>query len=135
MKTYSEMLQYDSYEDRVHYLQLHGVVAGITFGSMRYLNQHFYTSKEWRDLRRYIIVRDSGCDLAIPGLDIFSKAILHHIEPITELDILEHSSALMDPENLVCVTKYTHDLIHYSDSSSVRPIIVERFPNDTCPWK
>lgn len=134
-RSYSEMLCFSTYEDRVKYLQLNSTVGADTFGHLRYLNQRFYTSKEWRSLRRSIIIRDSGCDLAVPGLELYHKIILHHINPITEYDILERTDRLMDPENLVCVSKYTHDLIHYCDPNSVRDPLVIRSPNDTCPWK
>lgn len=135
IRSYSEMLDFSTYEDRVRYLQLNSNVGADTFGHLRYLNQRFYMSKEWRAFRRSIIIRDSGCDLAIPGLDLYHKIILHHINPITEYDIIEQTNRLMDPENLVCVSKYTHDLIHYGDSHNVRNPIIVRSPNDTCPWK
>lgn len=134
-RSYSEMLQYPTYEDRVKYLQLHSSVSEPTFGSMRYLNQRFYTSKEWRDFRRSIIVRDCGCDLAIPELEIFHGLVLHHINPITEADIIDSSPMLFDPENVVCVSSNTHRLIHYSEESSVHELLTVRSPNDTCPWK
>ena len=48
MKTYTELCQYATFEDRFHYLQLHGTVGYDTFGFDRWLNQSFYQSREWR---------------------------------------------------------------------------------------
>ena len=56
IRTYSELLTHDSFEDRFEYLRLHGGVGRSTFGFDRYLNQRFYTSYEWKNLRNQIIV-------------------------------------------------------------------------------
>lgn len=69
-RTYSELNQYATFEDRFHYLQLHGTVRHDTFGFDRYLNQDFYQSREWRMFRDKIIVRDIGCDLGVPDHEI-----------------------------------------------------------------
>lgn len=63
MKSYSEMCQLATFEERLAYLQLHGEVGKDTFGFDRWLNQDFYQSREWRQFRDKIIVRDMGCDL------------------------------------------------------------------------
>ena len=70
MKTYTELCQYATFEDRFHYLQLHGTVGYDTFGFDRWLNQSFYQSREWRQFRDRIIVRDAGCDLACKDHEI-----------------------------------------------------------------
>lgn len=134
-KTYSKMLSYDSYEDRLSYLQLHGSVAYQTFGSSRYLNQAFYSSPEWKQFRNSMIIRDSGCDLALLGHQIFGKTILHHINPITEDDLRSGSDVLLDPENIVCVSVSTHNAIHYGSDRDLIPVLMDRNPNDTCLWK
>ena len=134
-KTYSEMIQYADFLDRIKYLQVHGQVGIETFGFDRYLNQALYKSKEWLQVRNQVIMRDNGCDLAHPEYTIYGRLIIHHIEPLTEEDILERSPKVFDLDNLVCCSIATHNAIHYvsEDLSIFAP--VERRPNDTCPWK
>lgn len=134
-RTYSELLTIKTYEGRFEYLKLDGSVGRETFGSERYLNQAFYRSKEWRRFRRQILIRDDGCDLAIPGRDIFSRVIIHHLEPLRPEDLARNTAALMDPENVVCVAYMTHQAIHYGDSGLLCLDPIVRRPNDTCPWK
>lgn len=134
-KTYSEMMLLPSFEKRLEYLKIPKCVGEETFGSKRYLNQNLYHhSPIWKSIRKKIIVRDNGCDLSVPGLEIFGRIIVHHINPITVEDILRNADLLFDPENLVCVSKETHDCIHYS-SDAILPRITVRHQNDTCPWK
>lgn len=135
-KRYSELNQLKTFEERFDYLKLKGSVGQDTFGYDRYLNQEFYKSKEWRDLRNYIIARDGGCDLGIKDRPITGPIYIHHINPLAKEDILSSSDALLDPNNLICVSMSTHNAIHYSDDSILkRNEIVERKPNDMCPWK
>jgi hypothetical protein len=75
MKSYSEMCRCGTYEERLAYLQLHGEVGKDTFGFDRYLNQDFYRSKEWRQFRDRIIVRDGGCDLGCKDHPIVDIAL------------------------------------------------------------
>lgn len=137
IKTYSELIKYQTFEDRLNYLRLYGNVAEDTFGFDRYLNQNFYKSLEWRNLRNYIIARDMGCDLAIPNMEIMdTKILIHHINPITKDDILNKTEFLLNPEFLITTWKRTHDIIHYGNESYENinnPI--SRKKNDTCPWK
>ena len=58
-KCYSELSQLLTFKERYEYLRLDGVVGEETFGFDRYLNQIFYNSKEWKDIRRKIIIRDN----------------------------------------------------------------------------
>nr|UVY31397.1 MAG: NinG protein [Bacteriophage sp.] len=145
-RTYTELCQYATFEDRFHYLQLHGAVGHDTFGFDRYLNQDFYQSREWRQFRDKIIVRDMGCDLAHPeheitdwvirnGKPIRPRIIIHHLNPLTKEDVLGHTDALLDPENVVCVSDRTHKAIHYGDDTILKPAFAERRPGDTCPWR
>lgn len=76
-----------------------------------------------------------GCDLGIPDRDIFERIIIHHMNPITKEDIINQTEFLLDPEYMICVTKRTHDAIHYGDESLLFDMLVERSPNDTCPWR
>lgn len=135
-KTYSEMLTFDTFEERFRYLKLKGSVGHATFGHNRYLNQKFYASKEWKRFRRDIIIRDNACDLGIDdGLhDISSKILIHHINPISIDDIAYHRfDVLLNPENAICVSHNTHEAIHYSDES-ILYFYKERSSNDTLLW-
>ena len=134
-RCYSELIRLDTFEKRFEYLNLKGIVGQDTFGRLRYLNQRFYSSSFWKDLRRDIIIRDMGCDLGIEDHPIYGKIILHHMNPICEEDILRHSAHALDPEYLICVSLSTHNAIHYGsfDKLGLDPIV--RQPNDTCPWK
>lgn len=135
IRTYSELIQLKTFEERFEYLKLNGIVGRETFGFDRYLNQMFYTSIEWKKFRRDIILRDNGCDLAIPGLDIVGKILIHHLNPITKEDILNRTEYLMNPEFVICSSKLTHDAIHYGDSDLLPKGPIERKRNDTCPWR
>lgn len=135
MKTYNELLKFNTFKDRFNYLKLGGKVGEDTFGFNRYLNQLFYTSSEWKRLRDSIIIRDRGCDLGIEGYEIGSGILIHHIEPITIIDIKNRDAKLLDPNNLICVSKRTHNAIHFGDESILYEDSFERFPNDTSPWR
>jgi hypothetical protein len=136
IRTYSEMIRLSTFEERYEYLRLFGVVGADTFGFDRYLNQAFYKSTEWKKLRHEIIVRDNGCDLAMPGYELYGDIYVHHMNPITIDDINNASEFLLNPEYLVCVSLDTHNAIHYGDKKLIKKKeIVERKPNDTCPWK
>lgn len=135
IKTYSELIALQTFEDRFEYLQLKGIVGQETFGFDRYLNQILYNSKEWKYLRNEIIVRDNGCDLAFEGFEIHGRILIHHINPITIDDVIKRREMVFDPENLICVTHNTHNAIHYGDKSLLITGPIERRANDTCPWK
>lgn len=134
-KSYHELIRLPSFEERYEYLKLGGIVAKETFGHNRYLNQDFYNSYEWRNLRNYVIARDLGRDLGVEGYDLQGGVIVHHINPITMDDIINCSSLVLDPENLITTCLRTHNAIHYGDASQVVNIYVPRKPNDTCPWR
>lgn len=135
VRTYSELIQLKTFEERFEYLKLDGIVGNETFGYDRYLNQMFSKSKEWLTLRHKIIVRDNGCDLGIEGREIASRIIIHHMNPITKDDIISRSKFLLNPEYLITTTHQTHNAIHYGDDSLLIKEHVERKPNDTCPWR
>lgn len=135
IRTYTELKQIPTFIERYRYLKIGGKVGEETFGSDRYLNQVFYRSKEWMDIRNYVIVRDLGCDLGIEGYEIIGKIFIHHMNPLTVEDILNRTEILLDPEYLICCTKNTHDAIHYGNENLLWTDPVIRTPNDTCPWK
>ena len=137
LRCYSDLIQYSTFEDRLHYLELHGVVGEDTFGFDRYINQKFYKSPEWRRVRDFVIVRDNGCDLGVKGYDIGDRIIVHHMNPLTLDDISNSSDFLLNPEYLICASKDTHDIIHYgfsSDRYSKSKEPVDRKPGDTKLW-
>lgn len=133
IRTYSELIRLPTFKERFDYLSIKGAVGKETFGYDRYLNQRFYTSKEWQQLRTNVIARDLGCDLGLSGYEIGGKIIVHHMNPILPTDIVHSSEYLMDPEYLICVSAATHNAIHYGEDIVGSPI--ERTKNDTCPWK
>lgn len=134
-KCYSELIKLPTFEERFNYLKCNGKVGEPTFAAERYLNQSFYNSEDWKPIRRKIIVRDSGRDMALEGFDIFGTVIVHHINPITIEDLEEMRPCVTNPENLVCVSVLTHNAIHYSDMSLLPALPNERKPNDTIPWR
>ena len=135
IRTYSELITIPTFRGRYEYLKLKGLVGQETFGYDRYLNQVFYKSREWMDIRDYVIVRDNGCDLGIPGHEIYERILIHHMNPITKEDILRRSEFLLDPEYLISTIKLTHDAIHYGDEQLLMDEPIVRTKNDTCPWK
>lgn len=135
IRTYSELLSLSTFEERFKYLKIQGEVGNETFGFDRYLNQKFYKSGEWLEIRNKIITRDLGCDLAVSDMEIHGRILIHHMNPITKEDIIKRSDFLLNPEYLICTSENTHRAIHYSDSFLVVQAPVERRPYDTCPWK
>lgn len=128
------MMGYPSFEDRYLYLRLGGGVGEETFGFARHLNQMFYRSRAWKDVRNYVIDRDNGCDLGVPGFEIHGELLVHHINPITPEDIELGNPDIVDPENLVTTTLRTHNAIHYGDESLLIVAPIERQPGDTRLW-
>lgn len=135
IRTYTELSKLETFKERFEYCKVPGTVGTDTFGYERYLNQTFYTSPEWRSIRRQVILRDNGCDLGVPGHELNRYIYIHHLNPITKQDILDRSDILMNPEYLICVSRETHNAIHFGDASNLIQDPIERRPNDTCPWK
>ena len=69
-RTYTELSRLGTFKERFDYLKLNGSVGIDTFGFDRYLNQAFYKSPEWKNVRNIVILRDNGCDLGIEGYEI-----------------------------------------------------------------
>lgn len=136
IRTYSELSKLRTFKERYEYLKLSSVVGEDTFGYDRYLNQQFYKSIAWKRVRDQVIIRDNGCDLGIDDRYINSRIYVHHMNPITKSDIINLTEYLLNPEYLICVSKNTHDAIHYgSEELLYTNHMVERRPNDTCPWR
>lgn len=135
IRTYSDLKRLEFFIDRFNYLKLNGSVGSETFGFDRYLNQALYRSQEWRNVRREIIRRDNACDLGIEDHDIYDRIIIHHMNPLTPEQIEDADQSIFDPEFLICTSTLTHKAIHFSDESLLPKGLIERRPNDTCPWK
>ncbi len=133
-RNYTDLIRLNTFEERFEYLSLKARVGDPTFAYDRHLNQSFYRSKLWRDLRHQIIVRDESCDLGVPGNDIYSRAVIHHIVPMTIEDFEDGNPMMLDPDNLITTTHDTHNAIHYGDRSLLKVMPPERFKNDTAPW-
>lgn len=135
IRTYSELSTFNNFGERFRYLKLDGAVGQDTFGFDRYINQLFYRSQRWKEIRNQVILRDNGCDLGLDGYEIYSKILIHHMNPITQQDIRTLSDNLLNPEYLICVSHKTHNAIHYGEEKSINHETIARMPNDTCPWK
>lgn len=133
-RRYSELIRNETFEDRFEYLKLGGSVGRSTFGFDRYINQNFYASREWKQIRDFVFIRDEGCDLGVPGFEIHNSALIHHINPMVVDDVIHGEAWIMDPEYLITTTHPTHNAIHYGDRSLLRLPTVPREPGDTKLW-
>lgn len=134
IRTYSELALLTSLDERFEYLSLRGSVGAETFGSDRYVNQAFYRSQEWKRIRQLVIARDEGCDLGIPGYEIYDRIIIHHMNPMTLDEIEDGDGSILNPEFLITTTHRTHNAIHYGDPRLRQPAVIERRPGDTRLW-
>jgi len=135
IKTYKELSRLPTFEERFNYLKLGGSVGRATFGFDRYLNQSLYQSREWKKIRNDVIVRDGGCDLGIPGREIFIRTLVHHINPIAVEDIEDANDCVFDMNNLICTSYDTHNAIHFGDESLLVRLPKERRKGDTTLWR
>jgi hypothetical protein len=133
-RSYSELSRIDSFEERFEYLRLDGGVGHSTFGHDRYMNQAFYTSREWRDVRHHVIVRDNGMDLGVDGYPIFDRPVIHHIVPMTPEDFDSRNPMMLSMDNLIMTTHDTHNAIHFGTKALLRETYTERQPGDTILW-
>lgn len=133
-RTYRELCRLDTFEERYRYLALRGTLGLETFGFDRWVNQRFYKSREWLRSRDEVILRDNGCDLGMPGYEIHSGLIVHHMNPITLSDLEDGDDWIIDPEFLVCTSLRTHNAIHYGDESLLPRGPIERKVGDTTLW-
>lgn len=126
-----------TFEERFQYLRIKEGAERYAFGNDRYINQDFYRSREWKDIRDEIFIRDEW-DLGIEGYEIGRYPIIHHMNPITKEDIVERTDKLLNPEYLILCSKATHEAIH--KGGIVRQEIqflhsAERTPGDTTLWR
>ena len=135
-KSYKELSQLTTFEERFKYLKLADKKVGEdTFGGRRYLNQQFYRSNEWKKVRDQVILRDQGRDLGIEGEEFGEgeEILIHHLNPITEEDLLLMNPCTLDLDNLISTRKKTHNAIHYGNQSTLDRY-EERKPGDTRLW-
>ena len=135
IKSWDELGKIPTFEGRIEYLRTYSTVGEPTFGYDRWINQRLYRSEEYKRLRRKAVVKQNGWDLGIEGCPLPEIFILHHMNPITVEDIINGSEFAWDPKYLVCVSPATHRAIHYQESKNRLPLIAQRSPNDTSPWR
>ena len=134
IRTFTELQNLRTFDERYDYLRLVGVVGESTFGFDRYLNQTLYTSRRWLKTRDGIIIRDDGCDLGLQDYQIKGRIIIHHMNPITMEDLELSRDIIFNPEFLVCVSHTTHLAIHFGDKSLFPKLPIVRQSGDTSPW-
>lgn len=138
-KSYSELVKLKTYDDRLSYLMTGNNFVGLNkWGSHRSLNQFLYQSNttDWKRIRRKVIIRDGGCDLGLPDYPISGRVTVHHINPITEEDIVNRDPKVFDLNNLITVSHGTHMQIHYGNNDDhSKKLSGNRSPNDTIPWR
>lgn len=124
------MMKFETYGDRLNYLML----LDNNVDSPRHISSELYHHKTWYQVRDVIMYRDLSQDLGVNGLYIpKGKLIIHHINPIKEIDILEwNEDRLFNPEFLICTSFNTHNAIHYGRKKLYD--YVERKPGDTDLW-
>jgi hypothetical protein len=133
-RNYTDLSRIDDFRARYDYLQIHSTVGLATFGYERWLNQAFYTSRQWKNIRQEVIARDLGRDLGIEGYEIFDQVIIHHMNPINVRDLTSADPAIIDPEFLISTSLRTHNAIHYGEANLLVKPIVQRRPGDTKLW-
>lgn len=132
MLTYSNLIKFPTFEERLEYLKTDGIPSELTFDQLRFLNQKFYNSRLWRRVRQAVIARDLGFDLGVAGRDIFGKVMVHHMNPLQPKDLYLSTPNALNPEFLITVSDETHRAIHFG--YDIQEIPKERFCGDTKLW-
>ena len=137
IRRYSDLIALPTFEERFKYLCIKEGAERYAFGNDRYINQDFYRSRLWQDIRNEILIRDEW-DLGIEGYTLGKHPIIHHMNPITKDDIINRTEILLNPEYLILCSKETHEAIH-KGGMSARDIELmhstERTPGDTTLWR
>jgi hypothetical protein len=134
IRSYKELRRIETFEERFEYLSLKGIVGESTFGFDRWINQRFYRSHEWKRVRSEVILRDLGCDLGIPGYEIFTGLLVHHMNPLSSENIANFDDWIIDSNYLITTSLQTHNAIHYGDESLLPRGPIVRQPGDTKLW-
>ncbi len=132
MLTYSDLITIPTFKERVDFLRTNELPSQLSFDTLRFMNQTFYKSKAWKQVRRSVIARDLGFDLAIPGREILGRVLVHHMNPLIPKDIYLHSENALDPEFLITVSHDTHQAIHFGRPTA--NVIMDRVSGDTKLW-
>jgi hypothetical protein len=135
VRTFRELLDFQTFDERLDYLRLGGGVGRATFGFDRHINQKFYASSEWKHVRDIVIIRDNGCDLGVPGHEIPVELLIHHMNPLSVDDILTRPDWVLNPNYLITTSLKTHNAIHYGGKSPYPKVVAERVPGDTNLWQ
>lgn len=135
IKRYSELSRFDTIKERFDYLKLNGAVGKQSWGWDRYFAQRFYWTPEWKRVRNEVIARDMGCDLGIPGFEIHSYVLVHHMNPIWIEDLKTRNPDILNPEFLITTCDLTHKAIHYGSADLLPQVPIERRPGDTRLWR
>lgn len=135
MKNYTDLMKLKTYEERFMYLRETARVGDRTFGGYRYLNQLLYKNPLWIEVAEQAVIRDRGCDLAIPNMIIYGTINVHHMNPVTIEDLINGNPDVFNLEYLITTdADKTHKSLHYGGMPKL-DTIVERTPYDTCPWR
>lgn len=70
----------------------------------------------------------------MPDHEIHSRLLVHHMNPLTEDDIMHGTRYALDPEYLITTKHDTHNAIHFGDASLLEKQYVPRQPGDTTLW-
>jgi hypothetical protein len=135
IRTVSELVKLKTFDERYEYLRLNGIVGESTFGFDRYINQMLYGSQQWSQTRDSVIIRDNGCDLGMDGYEIKGRIYIHHINPISQDDIVNITDKVFNLDFLICTSHNTHLAIHYGNKSLLPQLPIQRYPGDTCLWR
>jgi 5-methylcytosine-specific restriction endonuclease McrA len=85
----------------------------------RYYNEHvrnhkaqsFYSSREWRKVRAYVMARDDYlCQLSLRDKRIVKADLVHHIFPLEN-----YPELALSPSNLIALSHEQHNLLHSND--------------------
>lgn len=134
VRRYSELERLTSFDDRYEYLKLEGGVGRATFGFDRHINQAFYRSRQWRDVRNFVLYRDDGCDLGLLGHEIHVNPLIHHMNPMDVDNIIHGDEDILNPEFLITTSHRTHNAIHFGVENNQPRVVTERSPGDTKLW-
>lgn len=134
IKRFSELIKLKTFKERFNYLKLKGVVGQEIFGEERLLNQRFYKTVQWGNVRNFVIARDNGLDLGCRGYEIPGRILIHHMNPVVVDDLIHGNPDILDPEFLISVSVETHLAIHYGNAKLLPRLSMERRPGDTRLW-
>lgn len=126
-RSYEELIRIPDFNNRLEYLKL----LDNNVDSPRGVSGEFFRSAHWKTIRKMVIDRDGRFDLGLFGIYIDGPVYVHHINPITDYDILHMTSKVTDLNNLISTSLDTHNAIHYKSSKDE---YVERMPGDTKLW-